>query len=86
MELVGTVAVASELEQARDRLRLVAGRVADAAQSAPRRQASGWHGPAASAYQGSLDRLSRELGGVQELLQSATDLLGAALFELGGHA
>jgi hypothetical protein len=86
MELAGAVAVATELEQARDRLRLVAGRVADAAHAAPRHDASGWDGPAASAYQGSLDRLSRELEGVQELLRSATDLLGAAVFELGGHA
>jgi hypothetical protein len=86
MELAGTVAVAAELEQARDRLRLISVRVADAVHAAPRRDASGWAGPAASAYQGSLDRLSRELEGVQELLHSATDLIGAALFELGGHA
>jgi uncharacterized protein YukE len=85
MELAGAIAVATEIEQARDRLRLISGRVADAAHSAPRRNASGWDGPAASAYQGSLDRLSRELEGVQELLRSATDLMGAALFELGGH-
>lgn len=86
VELAGALAVATELEQARDRIRLISGRVADAAQSAPRRDASGWDGPAASAYQGALDRLARELEGVQELLRSATDLLGAALFELGGHA
>lgn len=86
MELVASAAVAIELEQARDRLRVVAGRVADAAQSAPHRDASGWDGLAAHAYQASLDRLTRELEGAQELLRSATDLLGAAVFELAGHA
>jgi uncharacterized protein YukE len=86
MELAGAGAVATELEQARERLRLISGRVADATHAAPRRDASGWAGPAASAYQDSLDRLFRELEGVQELLRSATDLLGAAVFELGGHA
>ena len=85
MELASAVAVATEIEQARDRLRLIAGRVSAAAQSAPHRDASGWDGPAAVAYQGALDRLTHDLSGAQELLRSATDLLGAALFELGGH-
>jgi uncharacterized protein YukE len=84
-ELVGPVAMSGELEQARNRLRVLSERVADAVQSAPRRDASGWDGLAAHAYQHALDRLARELEGSQELLRSATDLLSAALFELGAH-
>jgi uncharacterized protein YukE len=85
-ELAGAAGVSATLEQARHQLRSIAGRVADAAQSAPHREASGWDGFAARAYQHQLDQLGRELEGAQELLRSATDLVGAALFELGGHA
>jgi uncharacterized protein YukE len=85
-ELSAAAGVSVELEQARRQLRSIAGRVEDAARSAPRRDASGWDGPAAHAYQHALDQLGRELASGQELLRSATDLVGAALFELGGHA
>jgi hypothetical protein len=86
VELVGTAAVSAELEQALDQLRSISRRVADAAIVAPRRDASGWDGLAALAYQRSLDQLAHELEVAQELLRSATDLTAAALFELGGHA
>lgn len=85
-ELGGTVAVSAELEQARDQLHSISRRVEEAAHAAPHRDASGWDGLAAWAYQRSLDQLSRELEVAQELLRSATDLTAAALFEVGGHA
>ncbi len=85
-ELAETTAVASELEQALHQLRSISGRVADVASAAPRRDASGWDGLAAWAYQHALDQLSRDLEVAQELLRSATDLTALGLFELGGHA
>jgi uncharacterized protein YukE len=85
-ELAASAGVTAELEQARSQLRSIAGRVADAGESAPHRDASGWDGLAAHAYQRSLDQLGREIEAAQQLLRSATDLVGAALFELGGHA
>jgi hypothetical protein len=81
-----TVAVSAQLEQARDQLHTISRRVAEAVQAAPRRDASGWDGLTAWAYQRSLDELSRELAIAQELLRSATDLTTAAIFEVGGHA
>ena len=85
-ELDGAAAVTTELGLALDQLRAISGRVAAAATSAPRRDASGWDGLAAWAYQRSLDELSRDLDTARELLRSATDLTALALFELGGHA
>lgn len=82
----GTAAVAAQLEQARERLTTISRRVEEAVQSAPRRDASGWSGLAAWAYQRSLDQLSRELQVATELLRSATDLTSLALFEASGHA
>jgi uncharacterized protein YukE len=84
-ELAGTAAAASDLEQAMYQLRAISRRVADAALAAPHRDASGWDGLAAWAYQRSLDQLSRDLEVAQELLRSATDLTAIGLFELGGH-
>ena len=85
-ELDGGAEVCAELEQAVRQLRSISGRVADAAIAAPRRDASGWDGLAAWAYQRSLDELARDLEVAGELLRSATDLTTAALFEVGGHA
>lgn len=85
-ELGETAAVLTELEHARDQLRSVTHRVAEAALAAPRRDASGWDGLAAWAYQVSLDRLGRDLDVAGELLRSATDLTALAVFELGGNA
>ena len=85
-ELDGTAAVSAELEQAVHQLRSISRRVADVSIAAPRRDASGWDGLAAWAYQRSLDDLSRDLEVAEELLRSATDLTTAALFEVGGHA
>jgi uncharacterized protein YukE len=82
-ELGGTTAVAAQLEQARDQLRSISHRVSEATLAAPRRDASGWDGLAAWAYQRSLDRLARELETAQELLRSAGDLTQLALFEVG---
>jgi uncharacterized protein YukE len=81
----GTAAIAAQLEQAREQLVTIARRVAEAAQAAPHRDATGWNGLAAAAYQRALDELSRELEGAQELLRSATDLTALALIEVGGH-
>lgn len=86
VELAGIAAVSAELEQTLDQLRSISRRVADAAVAAPRRDASGWDGLAAWAYQRSLDRLAQDLEVARELLRSATDLTAVALFELGGHA
>ena len=85
-EIGNSVAVMAELEQAREQLRSISHRVAEAALAAPRHDASGWHGFAAWAYQRALDQLTRELDVAGELLRSAIDLTGAAVFELGGHA
>ena len=85
-ELGGIASVVAQLEQAREQLTAISRRVAVAAHAAPRRDASGWAGLAAEAYQRSLDQLARELEVAQELLRSATDLTEAALFEVGGHA
>jgi uncharacterized protein YukE len=85
-ELADSAAVASELEQAMHQLRAISRRLADAAVAAPRRDASGWDGLAAWAYQHSLDQLSRDLEVAQELLRSASDLTAVGIFELGGHA
>ena len=84
-ETEGAAAVSAELEEARRQLSTISRRVAEAAMAAPRRDASGWSGLAAWAYQRSLDELSRELQVAQELLRSATDLTTVAVFELGGH-
>ena len=84
--LASSTSVTIELTQARDELRLVANRVAQASDEAPRRDASGWSGPASAAYQRGLDQLRRDIGAAHELLRSAIDLTNAALFELGGHA
>jgi uncharacterized protein YukE len=84
-EPAATAALSVELAQTRDQLRLIAARIAEAATSAPRREASGWNGLAADAYQRALDQLARELEATQQLVRSATDLMGAAVFELGGH-
>jgi hypothetical protein len=85
-EVAGTAAVSAELEQAMHQLRSISGRVDSAARAAPHRDASGWDGPAAWAYQRSLDQLARDLETTRELLRSATDLTELALFELGAHA
>jgi hypothetical protein len=85
-ELADTAAVASELEQAVHQLRSISRRVAEAAIAAPHRDASGWDGLTAWAYQHCLDQLSRDLEVAQELLRSATDLTAVGIFELGGHA
>ncbi|HEY1530475.1 MAG TPA: hypothetical protein VGF80_06640 [Galbitalea sp.] len=85
MEPTGIAALVAELTDARERLRSIAGRVAIAADSSPRREASGWEGLASDAYQSALDHLAREIEGARELLRSAGDLFGAALFELAGH-
>ena len=82
-ELGGTGAVASELEQAGQQLRSISHRVALAASRAPRRDASGWDGLAAWAYQHALDRLTRDLETAQALLRSAIDLTQLAVFEVG---
>jgi uncharacterized protein YukE len=84
-EMAATGALSVELAEARDQLRLVAARIAEAATTAPRREASGWNGPAADAYQRALDQLARELEAVQQLVRSATDLMSSAVFELAGH-
>jgi uncharacterized protein YukE len=83
--LAESVTVAADLEQARTQLAAISHRVEAAAAAAPRHDASGWEGPAAWAYQHSLDRLSRDLETAQELLRSAADLTAAALFEIGAH-
>jgi uncharacterized protein YukE len=82
----GTATLAAELEQAVDQLHVISRRVADAGAAAPSRDASGWNGLAAWAYQQALDELSHDLETAQALLRSATDLTAAALFEVGGHA
>jgi hypothetical protein len=74
-----------ELAHARDQLRLVSARIAEAAAAAPRREASGWNGLAADAYQRALDQLGRELDAAQQLVRSATDLISSAVFELDGN-
>jgi hypothetical protein len=84
-EFEGAAALSAELDEARHQLSAISCRVADAALIAPQRDASGWSGLAAWAYQRSLDELSHELQVAQELLRSATDLTTAAVFELGGH-
>ena len=86
VEFGGTLALVTQLEQARDQLAAISRQVAEAAQAAPRRDASGWQGLAAQAYQHALDELSRELERAQALLRSATDLTAAALFEVAGRA
>jgi uncharacterized protein YukE len=86
VQLAGSAAVVADLEQARAQLSAITHRLAQAAAAAPRRDASGWDGPASWAYQSSLDALSRDLEGAQELLRSAGDLTAAALFEVGAHA
>jgi uncharacterized protein YukE len=86
VDLGGSASVAAELEHARMQLSGISRRVAEAAAAAPRRDASGWDGLAAWAYQHSLDRLSRDLEAAQALLRSATDLTAVALWEVGGHA
>jgi hypothetical protein len=83
--LASSTAVTIELTQARDELRLIADRVTAAYDAAPRRDASGWRGPASNAYQHGLDQLRRDIEGALELLRSAIDLTNAALFELGSH-
>lgn len=85
-EIGEPLAVVMRLERAKDQLIASSQRVAEAAQAAPRHDASGWQGFAAQAYQHSLDQLSRELEGAQQLLRSATGLTAAALFEVAGHA
>jgi hypothetical protein len=80
---VGTVALAARLAHARDRIVVLRQRVAEAESQAPRRQATGWDGPAALAYQLSLDLLRYELTVAAELLRSAADLMSAAVWELG---
>jgi uncharacterized protein YukE len=84
-ELAATGALSVDMVQARDQLRLVAARIAEAAASAPRREASGWNGLAADSYQRALDQLARELDAAQQLVRSATDLMSLAVFEVGGH-
>jgi hypothetical protein len=86
IEAMGTAAVAAELEDARTRLRVIAARVEHAVANGPHRTPGDWHGLAAHAYGLALAELDRQLDATQGLLRSATDLLGAALVEVGGHA
>jgi uncharacterized protein YukE len=85
IEMMGVAAVSAELEVARRELRAVATRLERVAAEAPHRSSGNWHGLAAEAYAAAVGGLTREIGAGQELLRSATDLLSAALYELGGH-
>jgi hypothetical protein len=85
VESAGTTAAEGQLALARDQLVILRQRVASAASRAPHRDASGWNGVAAFAYQRSLDALAQELAGATELLRSAADLASAAVWEMGGH-
>jgi hypothetical protein len=85
-EEVERASIIAELTQAFDRLVHLRLRVDAAAASAPHREASGWSGPAALAYQHGLNVLGREIAAASELLHSASDLMAAAVWEMGGDA
>jgi hypothetical protein len=78
--------IIADLTEAFDRLVQLRLRIDGAASVTPHRDASGWSGPAAMAYQHGLDVLGREIAGASELLHSASDLLAAAVREMGGNA
>ena len=75
-------AVAAGLRETRDRLTSARQRLNGVAHSVPRPDASGWSGPAGWAYQHSLALVAREVEAAVELLRSASDLTGAALYEV----
>jgi hypothetical protein len=74
-----------ELVQAHHELLFVHHRVVAATESVPRREAAGWKGPAAIAFQWALDEIERELAHATDLLRVAGELTVAAVAELGGH-
>lgn len=79
-------ALAGELAQSSESLRILGSRVEHEAHSRPRLNATGWSGPASWACDLSLAMLARELEAAVALLRCAADLTSAAAWEVRSGA
>jgi hypothetical protein len=85
-EMTAPAALAGELTESAESLRVLGARIEQEAHSRPRLDTTGWNGPAAWACTFSLAMLARELEAAVALVRCAADLTATAAWEVRTRA